>query len=211
MLFFLIADREDEPNMKVYKELVYAMVRTGILGFGGGPSIIPLIRHEAVLRYKWIDDDEFSEILALANALPGPIATKMAGYLGYRSKGVLGAIVAILAHILPTSLAIITSLSLIYSFKQSKIMSGMIAAVRPVITVMLALMAYEFIQKTYKGLGKIIGAIAGIAAFVLMSVIQLNSAWIVILFLLYGAFHLRLVAWVTSRRTPTDKQRGMPL
>lgn len=59
-----------------YRDLTAAMVRTGILGFGGGPSVIPLIRHEAVNKYKWIDDDEFGEILAIANALPGPIAAK---------------------------------------------------------------------------------------------------------------------------------------
>ena len=49
-----------------------------------------------------IDDDEFGEILAIANALPGPIATKMAAYLGFKLKGTLGAVVATLAHILPT-------------------------------------------------------------------------------------------------------------
>lgn len=48
--------------------------------------MIPLIRHEAVNKYKWIDDDEFGEILAIANALPGPIATKMAAYLGFKLK-----------------------------------------------------------------------------------------------------------------------------
>lgn len=62
-----------------YRELIIAMTRTGILGFGGGPSVIPLIRHEAVSKFNWIDDDEFGEILAIANALPGPIATKNVG------------------------------------------------------------------------------------------------------------------------------------
>lgn len=95
---------------KDYNGLVIGMVRTGILGYGGGPSVIPLIRYEAVTRYKWVSDEEFGEILAIANALPGPIATKMAAYLGYKTKGVLGAIVSVLAHILPTSIAIIALL-----------------------------------------------------------------------------------------------------
>ena len=56
-----------------YKELTIAMLRTGILGFGGGPSVIPLIRYEAVSRYHWMRDEEFGEILAIANALPGPL------------------------------------------------------------------------------------------------------------------------------------------
>jgi chromate transporter len=180
--------------MKVYMEIVNAMLRTGLLGFGGGPSIIPLIRHEAVLRYKWINDNDFSEILALANALPGPIATKMAAYLGYRLKGITGSVLAVLVHILPTAIAIISSLSFIYAFGQSKIITGMIAAVRPVITVMLALMAYEFIKKTWIGLGPKLGTLIGLIVFVLLGVVSLNPALVVVLFLLYGAFHLKLMA-----------------
>ncbi|KAF9113979.1 hypothetical protein BGX30_006751 [Mortierella sp. GBA39] len=68
------------------------MFRTGILGYGGGPSTVPLIRHEAVSRYRWMADEEFGEVLAIANTLPGPIATKLAAYLGYRLKGTLGAL-----------------------------------------------------------------------------------------------------------------------
>ncbi len=70
-----------------YVQIAVAMCRTGILGYGGGPSVIPLIRHDAVTRYGWLTDDEFGETLAIANALPGPIATKMAAYLGYKLKG----------------------------------------------------------------------------------------------------------------------------
>src|SRR5947199_9501529 len=89
------------------------MVRTGILGFGGGPSVIPLIRHEAVTRFHWVEDDEFGETLAIANALPGPIAPKIAAYLGYKVKGTLGAIVSVLAHILPTCIAMVFLLTVI--------------------------------------------------------------------------------------------------
>ena len=131
-------------SWKDYTGLVTGMVRTGILGYGGGPSVIPLIRYEAVTRYQWVTDEEFGEILAIANALPGPIATKMAAYLGYKTKGVLGAIVSVLAHILPTSIAIIALLGSMYALRESKIVAGMVAAVRPVIFVMLGMMAYEF-------------------------------------------------------------------
>lgn len=134
-----------------------AMVRTGILGFGGGPSVIPLIRHEAVNKYKWIDDDEFGEILAIANALPGPIATKMAAYLGFKLKGTLGAIVATLAHILPTCLAMVGLFAAVNVLSHSAVVAGMIGAVTPVIAVMLGIMAYEFGQKALKGFGWVTG------------------------------------------------------
>jgi chromate transporter len=177
----------------VYKEIIFAMGRTGILGYGGGPSVIPLIRYEAVTRYRWLDDDEFGEILALANTLPGPIATKMAAYLGYKQKGAIGAVVAVLAHILPTSIAMIALLGVLYALRHSRIVAGMIAAVRPVIFVMLGMMAYEFAAKAWKGLGKGIAIGFGFAAFLLLNVFDIHPGIVISIFLLYGSFHLKIM------------------
>lgn len=185
---------------RIYKELMLAMSRAGVLGFGGGPSVIPLIRYEAVTRFKWLNDDEFGEILALANALPGPIATKMAAYLGYRCKGVVGAAVAVLAHILPSSIAVVALLGVLYSFNHSKVVAGMIAAVRPVIAVMLGQMAYEFAQKARKGLGLWLGVLFGAAAFLLLSVLNVHPAIVIAAFLAYGSIHFRLKAKYRLRR-----------
>ncbi|WP_420491565.1 chromate transporter [Neobacillus drentensis] len=139
--------------MKPYVELAIGFARTGVTGYGGGPSTIPLIEFEAVQKYKWMTEEEFGEILALANTLPGPIATKMAAYIGYKLKGSLGATVAILAHILPSIVAMIGLLGVLYSFRKSPIVSGMVQGVTPVIGFMLLEMAYRFFQNGRKGLG----------------------------------------------------------
>ncbi len=196
------ASSQQEPPFReaTYGELSWAMIRTGILGYGGGPSVMPLFRYEAVTRYRWISDDEFGEILALGNALPGPIATKMAAYLGYRSKGVPGAIIAILAHILPSSIAMIVLLSAVAFLSESKMIQGMIAAVVPVIAVMLGVMAYEFGEKAVKGLGMALGMALFVIVFVLLQVVHVHAAIVIALFLIYGAFHFRLVNWLKKRR-----------
>jgi chromate transporter len=180
-------------GFKTVKELIIALGRTGILGYGGGPSVIPLIRYEAVTRYRWIDDDEFAEILALANTLPGPIATKMAAYLGYKQKGAIGATVAVFAHIFPTSLAMVALLGVLYALKDSKVVTGMIAAVRPVIFVMLGMMAYEFATKAWNGLGKAIASLFLLLAFLFLNVIDIHPGIVVAIFLAYGAVHLKLM------------------
>ncbi|WP_127590082.1 chromate transporter [Paenibacillus lautus] len=181
-------------------ELSFGMFRTGILGYGGGPSVIPLIRHEAVVRYNWLSDDEFGEVLALANALPGPIATKMAAYLGYREKGVLGAIVAVLAHILPTCIAMIALLSAVTFLSSSKVVAGMIAGVTPVIAVMLGTMAYEFGEKAVKGLGIYTGIGSFVVSFLLLESFQIHPAIVIILFLAYGTVHFKTVAKLKKQR-----------
>ncbi|AVI42593.1 chromate transporter [Bacillus pumilus] len=191
--------------MQSYIELIIAMVRTGILGFGGGPSVIPLIRHEAVVKYQWVNDDEFGETLAIANALPGPIATKMSAYLGYRLKGVSGAIVATAAHILPTCLAMVALVTLVSVLSSSQIIQNMIGAVTPVIAVLLGIMAYEFGQKTLKGFGMIFGIALFLLAFIGLQVLSIHPGIIVIIFLCYGAFHFKL----KQRWNRPNKEKGV--
>jgi chromate transporter len=190
----------------LYKELIIAMVRTGILGFGGGPSVIPLIRHEAVTRFHWVEDDEFGETLAIANALPGPIAPKMAAYIGYKVKGTLGAIVSVLAHILPTCIAMVFLLTVINVLSFSSTVAGMIHAVMPVIAVMLGLMAYEFAAKAIKGLGKLLGCLFFILAFVLLQVVPIHPAIVIVIFLAYGTYHFKLKNRIDKHKS---KNKGM--
>ncbi|MCD9024501.1 chromate transporter [Cohnella silvisoli] len=190
----------EQTNDRQYAQLAWAMGKTGILGYGGGPSVIPLIRYEAVTRYRWLEDDEFGEILAIANALPGPIATKMAAYLGYRQKGVLGSIVAVLAHILPSAIAMICLLSFVEYLSNSEVIQGMIVAVMPVISVMLGVMAYEFAKRAYKGLGKIMVVVFCGIAFVLLQLIPVHPAIVIALFLTYGAVHFRITDRLKARR-----------
>ncbi len=180
-------------SAKKYAQLAWAMVKTGILGYGGGPSVIPLIRHEAVVKYRWMNDDEFGETLAIANALPGPIATKMAAYLGYREKGVSGAVIATLAHILPSCVAMIALLSFVNFLSRSPVVQGMIAAVMPVIAVMLGVMAYEFAKKAYQGLGRWMVVVFCAVSFLLLQVVPIHPAIVISLFLAYGAVHYRVL------------------
>ena len=66
--------------------LFYAFAKVGILGFGGGHSIIPLIQVEVVNNYKWLNIGEFTDALAMANSLPGPITTKMSSVGGIQNS-----------------------------------------------------------------------------------------------------------------------------
>ncbi|MBP1999890.1 chromate transporter [Paenibacillus shirakamiensis] len=186
--------------MKTYWELSAAMARTGILGYGGGPSTVPLIRYEAVIRYGWVTDEEFGDVLAIANALPGPIATKLAAYLGYRLKKGPGALMGILAHILPSSIAMIALYAFINFFSTSPIIKGMIAAVVPVVAIMLAQMCYEFGEKAVKGLGIYAALSFILVSFVLLQLVNVHPAIVIIIALAYGSIHFRLVARLKGTR-----------
>lgn len=140
-------------KLKTNADLFAAFFRVGMLGFGGGPSAIPLFHAEAVKKYKWMSEDEFGDTLALGNTMPGPIATKMAGYIGYRVGGVAGSITALIAIAVPTVFLMILLLGALQQFKGVEWVNSMSAAVVPVVGVMLAVMTWDFIKKSGQSLG----------------------------------------------------------
>ncbi|MGQ7249348.1 chromate transporter [Halomonas sp. V046] len=146
-------------------ELFMAFFRIGIFGFGGGPSMIPLVHQEVVKRHAWMDDDAFADVLAIGNTLPGPIATKMAGYIGFRVAGTLGAIIAVVAVIVPVIVAMIAVLGLYGRYGDQRWVQGMGQGVVPVVMVMMAQLTLDFFHKSRAGLGVIatliMGAVAG--------------------------------------------------
>jgi chromate transporter len=144
----------------IYWQLFLAFFRIGIFGYGGGPTMIPLLISECVKKYNWVTAEEFADYYALGNALPGPIATKMAAYVGYRVKGWTGAIVANCAMVLPVVIGMVGLLQFVYILKESTSEQGMIQAIQPVIGMMTAVLTYEFLSKGWKEAEKKSGVIA---------------------------------------------------
>ena len=93
--------------MNKYLELFWAFVKPGIFGFGGGQATIPLIREEVVENYGYLTEEQFADYLTMGNTLPGPIATKMSIIIGYDLYGYLGAFIAFMGMILPSTIAIL--------------------------------------------------------------------------------------------------------
>jgi chromate transporter len=157
-----------------------------MLGYGGGPSSIPLVHKEVVEKYKWMDDDEFADVLALGNTLPGPISTKMAGYIGFRVLGILGLINAVLATIVPTIILMIVLLTFLSSYKDSPWVMGMSKAVVPVVGVMLATLTWDFFKKSKDSLGWVNACIVVVVSFVLLEVLHVHPAIIIATLLIYA-------------------------
>ncbi|MBM7655390.1 chromate transporter [Neobacillus cucumis] len=165
--------------MKLQWDLFIAFFRSGLLGFGGGPSAIPLVHKEIVGTFKWMNDQEFTDVLALANTLPGPIATKMAGYIGYRLGGILGMINAILATVLPTILMMLVLLTSFNKFKDNPRVQGMTGAVVPIVGVMMATLTWEFLKKSKAGWGWTKGLLLLAGSFILMEIFHVNPGIVV--------------------------------
>ena len=165
-------------------DIFAAFFRVGMLGFGGGPAAIPLFQREAVQKYKWMTDDDFGDVLALANTMPGPIATKMAGYIGYRVNGMIGCVIALVASVIPTVLLMILLLGILQQYKDLPWVESMSAAVVPVVGVMLAIMTWDFLKKSGKSLGWGRALLFTGIAIVLMEVLGLHPAILILIILI---------------------------
>jgi chromate transporter len=124
--------------------LLVAFTRVGLFGFGGGPAMIPLIQVEVVDIHGWLSPEEFLDAFAFGNALPGPIATKLAGYTGWQVAGWAGAAVALFGITGPTILMMVGLASLYARFKEHRAVQDFLYGVRPVVIALLALVVWHF-------------------------------------------------------------------
>lgn len=173
-----------------YWHIFLAFLISNLLGYGGGPSTIPLIEFEVVNRYAWLSDGQFAEVLALGNALPSPIATKMAGYIGFEQGGVLGSIIAVLATVVPSIILMIALTNILYKHKDSPKVKLLTMLVRPTIAVLLGLLTYKFFSRSYVQAGWMHTGFLAVASYVLIQKLKVHPALVIAGSIFYGAFLL---------------------
>ncbi|WP_442604102.1 chromate transporter [Paenibacillus sp. KN14-4R] len=175
-------------------ELFLGFGRSTLLGYGGGPSIIPLYEHEVVEKFHWLSKDEFGQALAFSNALPGPIATKLAAYVGYRVAGWIGAAVALGAVVLPTALLMIVLVFVMSKLQNNPVIKGMIRGIQPVIFVMMAMLAYEYAKYVFEpstGTINYVPFLIAVGFFILIQYMGISVIWGILAALVAGALFLR--------------------
>lgn len=151
-----------------------------MLGYGGGLSAIPLMQHEVVDNYKWMDDEEFADVLALANTLPGPINTKLAGYIGWRIGGWAGMMNAIIAASIPTAILMVLLLTVLNTYKDHAWVQGMSKGVIPVAGVMIGTLAWGLIRLSDKLMGWVPTLILSLISIVVMQVLNIHPAILIL-------------------------------
>ncbi|MFD1775620.1 chromate transporter [Paenibacillus rhizophilus] len=172
-------------------KLIIGFFIANLLGYGGGPSSIPLMYEEIVPHYHWLTDGEFSNMLALGNALPGPIATKVAAYVGFEIYGWAGVLAALLATVLPSAAALIVLLRVLQKYRQSKVVKGMTLLVQPVIAIMMAVLTWQMGKGPAASIGIWQTLIIAAIAFWAMERRKIHPALVILAAFVYGGLVLR--------------------
>ncbi|BBI35798.1 chromate transporter [Cohnella abietis] len=166
--------------------LIVGFFISNVLGYGGGPASIPLIYREVVTNYNWTSDHQFSNILALGNTLPGPIATKIAAFVGYDVAGISGALLALAATVVPSAIALIVLLKIMRRYRQSSVVKGMTLLVQPVIAIMMLVLTWQMGKTSMDSLGMWQSIIIAAVALWAMEKRKIHPAFVILCAFIYG-------------------------
>jgi chromate transporter len=167
--------------MTAVLEVLWSFTKVGLVGFGGGPAMIPLLQAEIVTVRGWLSNEAFIDAFAFGNALPGPIATKLAGYVGYHVAGVPGAIAGLAGITLPTIVAMVTLFAVYGRFKHHGSVQAFLEGVRPVVLALLALVAWEFLPAAMPQTGQQLlwATLIALAAVIASLRFRVHPAWLI--------------------------------
>lgn len=171
-------------------ELFIGFFVANVLGYGGGPASIPLMYEEVVTRRGWLSDMEFSNMLALGNALPGPIATKIAAFVGYGVSGWVGLASALTATVVPSAVALILLLKLLQKYRTSPVVKGMTLLVQPVIAIMMLTLTWQMGKSSIVSVGAIQTLGIAAVAFWAMNIRKIHPALVILAAFAYGGLVL---------------------
>lgn len=146
--------------MRESLSLFYSFFKIGLFTFGGGYAMIPLVQRE-VVRKGWILEDQFLELLTLAQSAPGPLALNTAVFVGYRVKGYRGVALSVFGIILPSFVIILIIAIYLHSFRDNHVVAAVFKGIRPAVVALMLAPVFGF----SKGLGWKRGVLAVVAAF----------------------------------------------
>ena len=116
----------------IYLDLLFGFLRVGCFAFGGAYGAIPLIR-DVVLSYGWMTDEALTYMIAISESTPGPIMVNLATYVGSSQGGLLGAIIATLAVVLPSFIIILLVMACLKNALKNKYIQAVLRGLKPCI------------------------------------------------------------------------------
>lgn len=126
-----------------WSTLFKTFVKIGAFTLGGGYAMIPIIEAEVVDRHKWIDKDEFLNLIAVAQSCPGVFAVNISIFIGYKLRATRGAICTALGASLPSFLIILLIAMFFHSFMEVPWIAAMFNGIRPAVVALIAVPTFN--------------------------------------------------------------------
>lgn len=149
-------------------DIYLAFAKIGLFTFGGGYAMLPLIERDIIAGRGWLTMKEFTDIVAIAEVTPGPIAVNCATFVGYRLAGVIGGVVATLGVVTPSVVIMLILAALAKRLENTPVLARIKGGIRPAVAGLIAAAAFSVAKVSLTSIKSI--AVAGAAAYLLFRV-----------------------------------------
>ena len=134
--------------MGFYLQAFITFFKIGLFTIGGGYAMIPLIETEIVEKKKWITHNEFIDLMAIAQSIPGVFAVNIAIFIGYRLRKIKGALSMSLGTVLPSFIIILAIALFFQQFKDNEIVQRIFMGIRPCVVALIAAPTFRMAKVT---------------------------------------------------------------
>ena len=124
--------------MNFYLTAFAKFFKIGLFTIGGGYAMLPLIEAEVVEKQKWIEKEEFLDLVAIAQSAPGVFAVNISIFVGYKLRGIRGSLVTTLGSTLPSFLIILGIAMFFHSFSDNPYVASIFKGIRPAVVALIA-------------------------------------------------------------------------
>ena len=174
-----------ENRMKKLFNLFFIMLKIGLFTFGGGYAMIALLENEFVSKRRFMQTEEFSDMVAIAESTPGPIAINAATYIGYRQNGILGSAAATIGVCIP-SFVIIFLISLFFdAFQQIRWVAAAFKGIQIGVVVLILSAGLKMLRQMRKTIYNIVCVTLTVVCLVLCSLFAVSFSSV--FYILIGA------------------------
>ena len=118
-------------------DLFTTFILLGAFSFGGGLGSMELIRNRVVSVRGWMTDAEFTDIISISEMTPGPLGINIASFVGARTAGIPGTVIATLSYVLPAVAIVMIMARIYFHYRNLRIMQGVLKGLRPAIAAMV--------------------------------------------------------------------------
>lgn len=166
-----------EGLLKNVLDLFIAFLKAGLVMFGGGHVVIPILKYELVESRELLTEREFVDLMALTEGIPGPITIKAATFVGYRVAGVVGSLAAITAVVVPTFAVALTVVTVLYRHYQHPLVTSLLRGVRTAALGLLLAALLTFARGIFRDLSysqTVVTLLLASASFILVGVLRME-------------------------------------
>ncbi len=134
-------------SMKGMKEAFLTFFKIGIVTFGGGYAMIPMIEEEVVNKHHWTSKEELLDLIAIAQSCPGVFAVNISTFIGYKLNKKAGAFCTTLGAALPSFIIILLIAMFFHQFADNKVVAAMFRGIRPAVVALIAVPTFNLAKR----------------------------------------------------------------